>query len=126
MHFLAALVLAIHLLWIMWVICGAFFTRGRPVLTVFHVVSLAWGIIVELSPLPCPLTLTEQFFEQQAGTGSYRGAFVAHYLDRIVYPDIPESVLVIAGVAICVVNLGIYGWRYRQWRLSSAIEPARH
>lgn len=118
MHFLAALVLAIHLLWILWVICGAFWTRGRPVLTAFHVLSLAWGIIVELSPLPCPLTMAEQFFEQQSGMSSYKGAFLTHYLDRIVYPDLPESVLVVAGLIVCLVNLGIYAWRLQRWRAS--------
>jgi hypothetical protein len=34
MELLASLVLAIHLLWILWVINGAFWTRGRPLLTV--------------------------------------------------------------------------------------------
>lgn len=117
MQLLASLVLAIHLLWILWVIFGAFWTRRHVFLTWFHILSLVWGIIVELSPLPCPLTLTEQFFEQQAGAGAYSGAFLTHYLDRLVYPDLPESMLIIAGIAVCILNLGIYVWRY--WKLRS-------
>ncbi|HZS56505.1 MAG TPA: DUF2784 domain-containing protein [Bryobacteraceae bacterium] len=116
MNVFASFVLAIHLLWILWVIFGAFWTRGRSYLTGFHILSLIWGIIVELSPLPCPLTLAEQFFEQRAGTGTYQGAFLARWLDRLVYPDLPESTLVIAGVAICVTNLAVYGWRCLKWR----------
>jgi len=127
MHFLATVVLTIHLLWIVWVIFGALWTRGHILLAAFHVLSLTWGVIVELSPLDCPLTVAEQFFEQRGGTSSYHGTFLAHYLDRIVYPDLPESVLVVAGVVVCVFNLGIYAWRFRQWRRSrAAIVPARH
>jgi hypothetical protein len=69
-----------------------------------------------VSPLDCPLTLTQQLFEQQAGTGSYHGAFLAHYLDRLVYPDVPEAALVTVAVAVCVLNLSVYVWRYQRWR----------
>ncbi|HWF46489.1 MAG TPA: DUF2784 domain-containing protein [Bryobacteraceae bacterium] len=114
MAFLAGLVLAIHLSWILWVIFGAFFTRRRKFLTAFHLASLIWGIIVELSPLPCPLTMAEDFFERKAGEPTYHGAFLVHYLDRLVYPDLPVTMLVSIGVAVCILNLGVYGWRF--WR----------
>lgn len=116
MHYLGILVLAVHLLWIVWAILGALVTRGRPFLTVFHVLSLIWGIIVELTPVDCPLTMTEQLIEQHARNESYRGSFIRHYLERLVYPDIPVPVLVSAGVVICVFNLSVYIWRYQQWR----------
>jgi hypothetical protein len=114
MQALASLTLAIHLLWILWVIVGAFFTRGRPFLTTFHILSLLWGIVVELSPLPCPLTLTEQFFEQTAGAQVYQGPFLPHLLERIVYPDLSTALLVGLGVAVCLVNLAVYVVRF--WR----------
>jgi hypothetical protein len=114
MALLAGLVLAIHLSWILWVVFGAFFTRRRKFLTAFHLASLIWGIVVELSALPCPLTMAEEFFEQKAGEATYHRAFLVHYLDRLVYPDLPVIMLVGAGVAICILNLGVYGWRY--WR----------
>jgi hypothetical protein len=114
---MATVVLAIHLAWILWVIFGGFWTRGRPVLSAFHILSLTWGIIVELSPWPCPLTLAEQFFEQRAGEGAYRGAFLMHYIDRLVYPDLPESALVLIGVSVCGLNLVLYVWRY--WKARS-------
>ncbi|MGB7134511.1 MAG: DUF2784 family protein, partial [Acidobacteriaceae bacterium] len=50
MRLLAALVLAIHLTWILFVIFGALVTRGRPWLTGFHLASLVWGIVVEVGP----------------------------------------------------------------------------
>lgn len=92
-------------------IFGAFWTRGRAFLTAFHFLSLVWGIIVEVSPFPCPLTLAEQWLETKAGINPYHGAFLIHYLDSIVYPDLPEWLLIYVGVAICALNLLIYAQR---------------
>jgi hypothetical protein len=108
----AAVILTAHLLWIIWVIFGAFWTRSRPLLASFHIASLVWGIVVELGPWACPLTLGEQFFEAGSGTERYGRGFVARYLEAIVYPDIPEVLLVWLGVVVCTVNLAIYGRRY--------------
>ena len=119
MLLVADLVLALHLLWILWVIFGALFTGGRVFLTAVHILSLVWGVIVELGPWPCPLTIAEQLFEARAGAQTYSGAFLTHYLERIVYPDLPESVLVVAGLTVCIFNLAVYAWRYHT-RLRSA------
>ena len=54
---LAAVVLIVHVLFILWVVFGAFLTRSRPILRWLHVASLISGILTELLPWPCPLTL---------------------------------------------------------------------
>lgn len=97
-------------------IFGAPFTRGRPVWTGLHLGSLIWGIIVEVAPVPCPLTLAEQHFEAMAGMATYQGSFLMHYLDAIIYPNLPYWVVGGVGVFICAVNLGIYGRRFVRWR----------
>jgi hypothetical protein len=104
-------VVAVHLAWILWVITGTFWTRGRPWLTTFHIASLVWGIIVETCPVSCPLTLLEQALEARAGSYVWTGSFLLHYLDAIVYPNLPISLIVSFGVAVCSVNLAIYAWR---------------
>ena len=108
----AAAVLAVHLLWLLFIIFGVLLTANRRVLTAIHIVGLAWGIAVEVGPWPCPLTSLEQDLQRAAGTEVYSQSFIAHYLDRLVYPDIPEGALVIAGVSVCVFNLGVYGYRF--------------
>jgi hypothetical protein len=110
----AALVLAIHLAWILWVICGALVTRGRPWLTGFHIASLTWGIIAETGPWPCPLTMLEDWLETRAGMATYSGSFLVHYLDRIVYPNVPVGLIIGGAIAVCCVNLLIYLWRLAQ------------
>jgi hypothetical protein len=114
MEALAAAVLVVHLAWILWAIAGALWTRGRPWLTAFHVVSLIWGIIVEVGPWPCPMTLLEQWLEARVGVHAWTGGFLVHYLDATIYPNLPEWLLTGLGVAVCVFNLGIYARRL--WR----------
>jgi hypothetical protein len=88
---LAVSVLFLHALFIMWVIFGAFLARSRPVLRWLHIASLVWGILTELLPWPCPLTVLEDWLEAKAGVEPYQGGFLLHYLDKLVYPDIPSS-----------------------------------
>lgn len=113
MKFLAIAILSIHLFWILAVIFGAAFTRGRPVWTGLHIVSLIWGIIVEVAPVSCPLTLAEQHFETLAGMRTYQGSFLMHYLDKLIYPNLPWWLVATVGAGICVLNLGIYARRLR-------------
>ena len=115
MKFIALAILTAHILWILAVIFGAFFTRGRLTWSILHVVSLIWGIIVEVGPWPCPLTLAEQHFEMLAGIKAYQGSFLLHYLDQIVYPNLPWWLIGSVGAAICALNLGIYFWRFWKW-----------
>lgn len=105
---LAAAVLFLHALFILWVVFGALLTRSRPVLRWLHIASLVWGILTELLPWPCPLTLLENWLEGRAGVEPYQGGFLLHYLDKLVYPDISANVLTIAGVVVCIANLAFY------------------
>src|SRR5215470_1663578 len=114
---LATAVLFLHALFIVWVVFGAVLTRSRPNLRWLHIVSLIWGILAELLPWSCPLTLLENWLEGKAGFEPYRGGFLLHYLDRLVYPDISATALTIAGVVVCAFNLALYAsqaWRGRR------------
>ena len=106
---LATAVLLLHALFILWVIFGALLTRSRPLLRWLHIASLVWGILTEVLPWPCPLTLLENWLEGRAGVEPYQGGFLLHYLDKLVYPDISANLLTIAGVIVCVSNLAFHG-----------------
>jgi hypothetical protein len=105
---MAAAVLSLHAAYIASLIFGAFFTRGRPRLAVLHVGTLVYGMIVEIFGFWCPLTSLENWLEMRGNASVYRGPFLLHYLDALVYPDIPSSVLIAAALVICILNLGIY------------------
>jgi len=112
---LAIVVLFLHALFILWVVFGALVTRSRPTLRWLYIGSLIWGILTELLPWPCPLTLLENWFEAKAGVEPYQGGFLLHYLDKLVYPDISATLLTVAGLSICALNLALYG---RQMRIA--------
>ena len=105
---LSIFVLLLHALFILWVVVGALLTSSRPVLRWLHIASLIWGILTELLPWPCPLTLLENWAESKAGVEPYHGGFLLHYLDKLVYPDISTTVLTVAGVVVCALNLLFY------------------
>jgi Protein of Unknown function (DUF2784) len=105
---LAACVLGLHALFILWVIMGALIARHRRRLRWFHIACLVWGILIEVLPWPCPLTLLENWLEKQGGVEPYHGGFLLHYLDALVYPNVPPLLLAIAGVVVCVLNLFLY------------------
>ena len=110
---LAESVLAVHLLWCAWILFGWIWTRGRPVLAWIHIVSLAYAIFIELTPWPpCPLTLAENWLEIRAGVQPPRGPFLLRLLDAVVYPNLPEWLVVGAAVIICVGILAIYVRRH--------------
>src|SRR5713101_5864154 len=100
---LAIFILFLHAMFILWVGFGALVTRSRPFLRWLHVASLVWGILTELLPWPCPLTLLENQLEAKAGVQPYQGGFLLHYLDKLVYPEISAGVLTGVGVVICAL-----------------------
>lgn len=104
----AIVVLFAHVLFILWVVFGAFLTRSRPILRWLHIASLLWALLTEFVWL-CPLTLLENWCEGKAEVEPYQGGFLLHYLDKLVYPDISSAALTLAGVLVCVLNLGFYG-----------------
>jgi hypothetical protein len=115
-YVLACAVMAVHALFILWVLFGAAVTGRHPLLRWLHIASLLWGVWIEAGPWPCPLTWAENWLEIRAGVDSYQGGFLLHYLDRIVYPDIPPLWLTEAAVVVAIVNVGVYARRYHRVR----------
>ncbi|MGH9591352.1 MAG: DUF2784 family protein [Terracidiphilus sp.] len=111
---LAILIVAFHAAWLLLVIFGALWTRGRPFWSAAHIAALIWGIVVEVGPWPCPLTLAESHFEAVAGAAACQASPLLRLLDNIVYPNLAGWIVASAGAAVCIFNLGIYSGR--MWR----------
>jgi len=104
----------VHLLWCGWVLLGWTVTRGRRLLRTLHIASLIYAIVIELVPWPpCPLTVAETWLEARAGIEPARGPFLVRVLDAIVYPDVPEWLVVVCAVLFCAASLWVYLRRYR-------------
>jgi hypothetical protein len=111
----AVLISIVHLAWVVLVIFGARWTRGRSRWSAAHIVALLSGIATQINLFPCPLTLAEQYFEARADIPLYRERFLVHYLNLYFSPGIPAWLITAVGVSVCVFNLGIYLWRFRNY-----------
>jgi hypothetical protein len=110
---LAEAVLFVHALWCGWVLLGWTVTHGRRFLRTLHIASLIYAIVIELVPWPpCPLTVAETWLEARAGIEPARGPFLVRVLDAVVYPDLPEWLVVVVAALVCVAILGVYLRRY--------------
>lgn len=108
---LTVAIFLVHLLFIVWLIFGAAGTRRRPLLSWLHMASLIWGFLIEVLPWTCPLTFAEAWCLKRAGIAPYQGGFLLHYLDAIVYPDIPAGFLVAGAAIVVAANAIIYARR---------------
>jgi hypothetical protein len=110
---LTEFVLLVHLLWCGWVLLGWTVTLGRPRLRALHIGSILYGVVIELVPWPpCPLTVAEMWLEARAGIEPAREPFLERVFDAILYPDLPQWLVVGCAVVVCVAILGVYLRRY--------------
>jgi Protein of Unknown function (DUF2784) len=112
-YVLTEVVLVVHLLWCVWASLGWTVTLGRPRLRALHIASIVYCIVIQLVPWPpCPLTVAEMWLEARAGMEPAHEPFLVRVLDAIVYPELPQWLVVGCAVVVCVAILGVYLRRY--------------
>ena len=98
----------LHLTWILFVITGAFWLRRRPRGRLLHLISVIYSLAIEVFRWICPLTYLEQAFWKRAGASAYEGAFLIHYLEKLIYLQAPQWLLVSAAAVLLIVTLAFY------------------
>jgi hypothetical protein len=110
---LAEAVLFLHVLWCGWVLLGWTVTRRRRVLRTLHITSVFYAIVIQIAPWPpCLLTVAEVWLEARAGIEPSHGPFLVRVLDAVVYPDLPERLVIGCAVLVCAGILSVYLRRY--------------
>lgn len=104
----AALALASHLAWILFLVFGGWIFRRHFWIRVAHLAGVAAAIAMGLLWISCPLTHLEQEFRRRAGLASYAGSFVMHYLETVIYPDLPFWVFNVALGVLAAWNVVVY------------------
>jgi len=84
----ATAVVALHALWILWVIAGLFIVRMAKWLRALHLFCALSTLVVMATRGYCPLTDLEVYFQQRAGSAGYEGGFIQHYASALVYGDL--------------------------------------
>lgn len=111
-------VVLFHLLFIVFVMFGGLLALRWKWLIAVHIPAMVWGMAVEFLHLYCPLTPLENQLRARAGEGGYPGGFIEHYLIALIYPvGLTPAVQVWLGAVVVVMNLLVYGWLIRHWRL---------
>ncbi len=109
----ADITVAVHLLWIGFIIFGAL--PGRRWLTVrlFHLGSIIFSLMLQAFSWICPLTHLEVWLRQkQAIALGYTGGFIAHYLEKIIYLDAEPIYIFIGTCTVIVFSILIYApWK---------------
>lgn len=108
--FLAAAdaVVLLHLLWIVFLILGAFPGRRRAWVKWTHLGALAYSIALQGFGWICPLTHLEAGLRRLGGAQPYEGTFIRHYLEQLVYAEIPRAALFAGTLIVVALSLWLY------------------
>jgi hypothetical protein len=91
---LANIVLAVHLLWILFLIFGFVFVLRRSKIVYLHLGGLLFALFLNAMGWYCPLTYAENYFRSLHDLHStYSTSFIMRLVENLVYPDVPESLL---------------------------------
>ena len=106
---LADTVVVIHLLWILFLIFGAFPGGRCKVVRVLHLSGLAFAVVLQLFGWYCPLTYLEAWLRQRHDPATvYAGSFIIHFLERIVYLEVSRAAIFVGTVVVAVFTLWWY------------------
>ncbi len=113
-------ILLVHVLFVVFVIAGlVLILWGRfrswvwvrnPGFRLAHL--LAIGVVVLQAWLGriCPLTIWEMALRERAGDATYEGAFVAHWLQSLLYYDLPAWVFTLAYTIFGLLVVASWIW----------------
>jgi hypothetical protein len=118
---LADLLLLLHGAFVLFVVAGGLLVLRWPALAWLHLPAAVWGAAIELLGFICPLTPLEQAWRRAAGSGTYQGGFIEHYVTAALYPaGLTRSIQVVLGLLV----LGLNAWVYRRvWRRRRLAQP---
>ena len=107
----SALVLLVHLAFVLFVVLGAVLLPRWPRLVWLHLPAAAWGFFVELTGRGCPLTALENQLRLRAGLDGYPESFIEHYILWLLYPGgLTRDTQLVLAAAAAAINLFLYGW----------------
>jgi Protein of Unknown function (DUF2784) len=82
----ADLVVVVHLLFLGFVVGGAFLTWRWPRLIWVHIPVVVYSAIVVIATATCPLTVLEKYLRHLGGEPGYTSGFIVHYLVPVIFP----------------------------------------
>ena len=121
MYLLAAdLILATHVLFVAFVLFGlvailvgklrSWSWVRNPWFRLAHLGAISFVVVQSWLGEICPLTVWEMALREKAGDSVYPGAFIAHWLERILYYQAPPWVFVVCYTAFGLLVVASWFW----------------
>ena len=112
--------LLVHALFVLFVVGGLIlflfggwrrwkWVRNRT-LRVLHLLAIAFVIVQAWLGRICPLTAWEMALRHKAGAATYDGAFIAHWIERLLYYNAPMWVFALAYTLFGALVLASWWW----------------
>jgi Protein of Unknown function (DUF2784) len=106
---LADATVMVHFFWILFLILGALPGVRWKAVRIIHISGLVLTMVIQAFDWYCPLTDLEVWLRSKQGpSASYRGSFIAHYAEKLVYLDLPREVILAGTVLVVGLNAWIY------------------
>jgi len=115
---IADIVVLIHFIWILFMLAGfvltlgGFFWKGyfnRWVFRTVHLCGILFVAILTVLGEYCPLTILENnLMAKYDSQLTYPGSFIAHYVEKLVYPDVEPMIIIVPTITIGLITLIIY------------------
>jgi uncharacterized protein DUF2784 len=117
---LADIIILVHLLWILFLIGGAYWGRKNGVVILVQGAGLVFAFTSQILGWYCPLTHLEVWLREKQGTAqAYPGSFIAHYAERLVYVDISPAIIFVSTIVLIIVNVWIYTMAFKKTKYSA-------
>jgi hypothetical protein len=118
---MAEVTLVLHFLWIVFVVVGVIWGRRHLPIAVVHIGGLGFAVFLQVMGWYCPLTYLEVWLRRKQLPGAgYEGSFIAHYLEKVIYPDVSMRLIFILTLLLCMLNAFVYGSRFVKRRSSDS------
>lgn len=115
---LITIVLLLHLLWILFILYGFFFTLigvffKKELLKNFwlrttHLIGIIFVATLTALDKYCPLTLVEIKLRQKINSDFNMDSFIIYYLEKLIYPEINPNFIIILTYIIAILSLVFY------------------
>ena len=105
----ADFVVAIHFLWILFLIFGALAGHYFKWIKWVHIGALGFSLLIQFLSWTCPLTYLETWLSAQHDPSmTYSGSFIAQYLEQLVYLQVSPMTILIGTIVVIIPS----GWIY--------------
>ena len=119
---LAQFTIFLHFLWILFLIFGVLFALRWPKIALLHLGGLIFSLVLNSFRWYCPLTYLENYLRRLYDVKSaYGGPFTATYLERLVYPGLPEDFIRVGEISFVIVYMAIYAYLVRKHHIFARI-----